>query len=53
MLSLDIKYKMFFGVTIQEIDLLRRKSKFPHIWPFLGISLPVMHIGILYKFEYK
>ena len=25
-LSLDIKYMMFFGVTVQEIDYLRRKN---------------------------
>ena len=27
-LSLDIKYMMFFGVTVQEIDYLRGKKKF-------------------------
>ena len=27
-LSLDITYVMFFGVTVQEIDLLRGKNKF-------------------------
>ena len=27
-LFLDIKYMTLFGVTVQEIDLLRRKHKF-------------------------
>ena len=25
-LSLDIKYMMFFGVTVQEIDLIKKKK---------------------------
>ena len=28
LLSLDIKYMMFFGVTVHGIDYLRRKNKF-------------------------
>jgi len=30
-ISLDIKYMMFFGVTVQEIDKLRRKNEFFYI----------------------
>jgi len=32
LLSLDIRYMMFFGVNVQEIDKLRRKKCKSYVW---------------------